>query len=205
MGSKRSTRRYLEAGEVLKTSGFDGYWGCAVVLTNRGRTADFDPMCHIGITSVVYQHDYSFDELDPSALSILEFDRQIRVGPNRYAPLPLETCIGIYASRMNDYTEVIGHVDPRRVFSRPLRFDFEEGSSDWWPLCGPVSESLGNEAVITWRRAHDREAWEREFEVHHQSTEDLELRLAEKGRQQRRNRKGRPSTSSETDDPSGRR
>ena len=203
MGSKRSARRHLDAGDVLKTSGFDGYWGCAVVLTNRGKTAEFDPMCHIGITAAVYHHDFSFDELDLSALSILEFDVQIRVGPHRYSWLRRETCIGIYASRMNDHTHVIGRIDPHRVYTRPLSFDVGDGSGDGWPLCGPVSDSLGNEAVISWRQTHDREEWERELAAHHQLTEDLELRLSEEAREHRLKKKARPNKSVKKDDPPG--
>ncbi|MAG34203.1 MAG: hypothetical protein CL908_25270 [Deltaproteobacteria bacterium] len=76
------------------------------------------------------------------------------------------------------------------LYSDPLTYDVGDGTGAGWPLGGPVSASLGGEAVISWRRLHDREGCEQDVAASRQSTEDLFERLREEDRERRR-RKGR--------------
>ena len=171
MATRKPTRKHMQAGDLLKTSPVEGYWGCAVVLTHRGKTEEFAPMCHIALTQLVLRHDYAFEELDVASLEVLEFDRQIRIGPNEYASLRRETCIGIYASRLNANVVLVGTADPGQIYPAAPSWDVGDGTGNGWPLCGPVSASLGSEAVIAWRRVHDRVQWEADVAASRKATE----------------------------------
>ena len=163
---------------ALKTHPFDGYWGCAIVLTTRGRKERFDPMCHIGITTAVFTHDYQFGELDTSRLEILTSDVQIRAGPHQHIHGPQETCIGIYASKVNSYVNVIGRTEALCVYPHRLTYRVGDGANGGWPFCGPVRASLGYEAVHEWRSVHDWASAGRRFiAAAEKSTEEMfELR-----------------------------
>ena len=183
MARRTPRRRLLEVGDVLKTHPFDGYWGCALVLTARDKTAQFDPMCHIGVTSTVFTHDYEFNEIRPRDLEIVQFDREARVEPNDYRPLRHESCIGIYSRRITPAVRVIGNIDVSHVAPGPLTFEVGSGSDGGWPLCGRVSVSLGYEAVHAWRAVHDRNQWLADVDAARRSHEELLLRVREAERQ----------------------
>ena len=182
----RRPKKLLEIGDVLKTNPVDGYWGCALVLSVRGKTEEFDPMCHIAVTSTVFRRDYELSDLDVPTLAILEFDRQARVGPNEYVPLRHETAIGIYARKHTDAVNVVGNIDVSFITPDPLTFDVGNGSDGGWPLCGPVEKSLGYEAVHAWRAVHDRENWLADIDAARKSHEALMERLAEERRSKRK-------------------
>src|SRR5512143_1812302 len=74
----------LRRGDVIKTHPREGYWGCAVVLTEPHAVEGLRPMCHIGITPLVFDHEYAWAEIEGRELSILEFDREVRIAPNNY-------------------------------------------------------------------------------------------------------------------------
>ncbi|MCU1288047.1 MAG: hypothetical protein JWN60_276, partial [Acidobacteria bacterium] len=48
-------KKLLQKGDVIKTNPREGFWGCAVVISEREKTKERDPMCHIAITQVVFQ------------------------------------------------------------------------------------------------------------------------------------------------------
>lgn len=173
------SRALLEIGDVIKTHPVDGYWGCAVVLTQREATEQFDPMCHIGITSTVLRNDFAFEDLDTSRFTILTMERRVRIDAETSATRR-ETCIGIY-SRKRSPLPVLGQIDPTSVFSEPLEFIAGNGADGGWPFCGGVTKSLGNEAVHEWRAKHDAEACEREIAEASASFEDI-LRREKHGR-----------------------
>ena len=89
------------------------------MLTSREKTVDFNPMCHIGIMTSVFTHEYRFEELDLPRLQILRFEREARVGPAEYRTLRLETCIGVYARRVTPTVTVIGNVEPTGLYDEP--------------------------------------------------------------------------------------
>ena len=89
---------HFAVGDVIKTHPRDGFWGCAVVLS-LGGIEGLDPLCHIGVTPVVFRHDYAWDELDATSLSILVVDRSVRMAPDTYGTRPRVTCIGIYTTK----------------------------------------------------------------------------------------------------------
>lgn len=188
MKSKTPKAKLLAVGDVLKTNPTEGYWGCAIVLTARDKIDRFDPMCHIGITTTIFRHDYDFRELDLSSLQILEFDRQIRVAPGTYAALRRETCIGIYSRKLNPSAVVIGSIDISSLAPRSLEFVVGNGADGGWPLCGPVKAHLGSEAVASWRSRHDKEQWLNDLTTARTSHEQMLVRLKEQ-EQQAANRK----------------
>jgi hypothetical protein len=180
----KSKTKILSVGDVLRTNPCEGYWGCAVVLTVRDKTPEFAPMCHIGITTSVYTHEYCFEELNLLELEILRIERQIRVAPNKYKLLRKETCIGIYSRRITPPVVVIGSADPVSLFSSPLEFIAGDTTDGGWPFCGKIEQSLGNEAIHSWRAEHDRDAWLKEIAEAERSHEEMLVRLKKKGTQQ---------------------
>ena len=185
--------KLLDAGDVLSTHPDSEYWGCALVLTARGATDGFDPMCHIGITPAVFHREFAFSELDLDRLSILEFDREIRLTDGTYTHLRRETCIGIYSRRYNAHVRVIGRADVASLPLPTLTFDVGDGANGGWPLCGRVQAHLGGEAVAAWRAVHDRERWLQERDAARSRTEETFARIREDERRKRLARKARRS------------
>lgn len=188
MKKKATTPKLLVVGDVLKTHPTEGYWGCAIVLTAQDKTDRFDPMCHIAVTTTIFRHDYAFSELDISSLQVLQFDRQIRLAPDTYAPLHRQTCIGIYSRKMNQSVVVIGNTDVSFLAPKPLGFEVGEGVDGRWPLCGPVRDQLGSEAVASWRAVRDNEQWLEDVAAARMSHEQMLVRLKEREKEERQKR-----------------
>lgn len=149
---RKPKAKLLATGDVIKTHPSERFWGCAVVLNARGKTERFNPCCHIGITPLLFQRDYEWCDIAGVVLSVLEFDRGIRLTPGHYSTRH-ETCIGIYDARPHPDLPVIGRVDPSAVFSGPLDFDLIGNATEGkWPLCGRVKAHLGYEAVLVWNK-----------------------------------------------------
>ena len=178
--TKTSTNSLLSLGDVLRTHPLDGYWGCAIVLTVREKTEQFDPMCHIGITTAVFRHEYGFGEINPSNLTILQHDQEIRIAPYTYRPLGKETCIGIYSRKVTPAVAVIGSVDPSSIYPARLKFVAGDSTDGGWPFCGKIDSSLGYEAVHLWRAENDREAWLKDIAAAEKSHEEMLVRLKDK-------------------------
>ena len=190
---KRGTAsRPLRRGDVIKTHPRDGYWGCAVVLTEPWEENGGRPLCHIGITPIVMLHDYGWTEIASTELSILEFDRGIRTAPLTYVARH-ETCIGLYTSGPHPLLPIIGNVDPIRVFAKPLTFEVGDGTNGKYPLYGPIAPHLGSEAIASWMRVHDPAQWQAVVDAARESYERTSATLKEEERQKRsarRKRKG---------------
>jgi hypothetical protein len=188
---KRSTKpQSLRRGDVIKTHPRDGYWGCAVVLSEPHEQKDLHPLCHIGITPIVIRHDYGWAEIEDTELSILEFDRGIRTAPLSYRTRH-ETCIGLYTSHSHPLLPIIGSVDPARVFTAPLAFEVGDGTEGRYPLCGRIAPHLGSEAVISWMRLHDPAQWQLVVDAARESYERVSATLKEEEREKRRSRRRR--------------
>ena len=188
---KRGTAsRPLRRGDVIKTHPRDGYWGCAVVLTEPWEENGGRPLCHIGITPIVMLHDYGWTEIASTELSILEFDRGIRTAPLTYVARH-ETCIGLYTSGPHPLLPIIGSVDPIRVFAKPLTFEVGDGTNGKYPLYGPIAPHLGSEAIASWMRVHKPAQWQAVVDAARESYERMSATLKEEERQKRSARRKR--------------
>lgn len=139
------------------------------------------PLYHVGITPVVFTHEYELAELDTSQLTILKFRANMRVGPYIYAPLPEATDIGIYTAKSPKGIRVLGRVDAKAVYSKRLTRRIGDGTGSTFPLCGPLRSEIGRNAVFAWRKEHDREALEKELAM----APDFEVLEAERLAKQR--------------------
>lgn len=172
--------KLLSKGDVIKTNPFPGYWGCGIVLTDREKTNEYDPMCLIGIMDIVFTHDYLFEEINFTKLKILQSGVYLRTDLNEYKFHRKVICIGIYSRKMKIDLKIIGKLG---VFPFPLpslSFAVGDGSDGRWPMCGSVENSLGFEAVHTWRSIHDKENWEKDILKARKSHEDMLLKLKKK-------------------------
>ncbi len=141
----------LNRGDVILTNPEEGFWGIAIVLSERERTEEFLPMCHIAITPLIQQRPISMADLEASELKPLEFARGYRTVPNGPVYV-METLIGVYTRRNKPGLAVLGMVDPLRCYSGPLPFYPNYGLDLKWPICGDVTPKLGSEALVHWRR-----------------------------------------------------
>jgi hypothetical protein len=189
----RAKRTSLEIGDVIKTHPKDGFWGCAVVLNTREKCEQFNRFCLIGITPIVFRHDFTWREVADFEFSILEFVRGIRLFPGDTRSRR-ETCIGCYDARPNPELPTIGRVDASKVFAGPIGFEVGDATNGKWPLCGRIKEHLGNEAVVAWRRTHDAVQLALDVEASRRSHDALmaRLKLEERAKRDARKQKRRP-------------
>jgi hypothetical protein len=108
-------------------------------------------MCHIAITSLLFQHEVEFEELNNEILAPLVFERIFSLkGKEEFSKE--EICIGVYTRRNKVNLDVIGSIEPSLVYNGPLPFEPWNDLEVTWPLCGEPTENLGREAYITWER-----------------------------------------------------
>ncbi|HEY6019512.1 MAG TPA: hypothetical protein VIY48_06315 [Candidatus Paceibacterota bacterium] len=181
-------KKLLNKGDLIKTNPKNGYWGCAVVISEREKTDESDPMCHIAITDVIFRHDYVVGEIDTSKLRAMEFQRWIRLKPNEEYSRT-ETLIGVYSRKIKVPINIIGSIDPTGIYQGPLPFEPNHGLDVKWPLCGNVTNSLGMEAVISWRRVHDKEALEKEILAARIESDAVMAKIKEENREKRKKSK----------------
>lgn len=162
-------KKFLEAGDVIKTNPLDGYWVCSLVLSSRGKTQDFSELCHIAVTNAVFEHDFHLSEIDFSCLKI------IHRANNEEQSVP---CISVYASRIKKEIEVLGNTNVSAAYNSPLNFEIGDGAGGGWPHCGPVRKSIGFEAVHQWRILNDRKQWLVDIEVAEKSHHEMLKRLS---------------------------
>jgi hypothetical protein len=181
--------RKFNVGDIIRTHPVDGFWGCAIVLTTFPPTDDFHAMCHIGITPITIQKEFTWGDLADTKLSILELEQHVRLDAYQYRSR-IVTCIGVYANYRVPPLPVIGSIDPLTAYPLALRFEVGDGRNGTFPLCGPVRESLGMEAVIAWRRVNDKETWDAEVAHSRLEFEALETRRLADARAKRKVRRG---------------
>ena len=143
--------KLFNEGDVILTNPAEGFWGIAVVLSEREKTENFYPMCHIAITSIICKHKIECRELKIEELKPLEFERVFAL-KNVEEFSKIETCIGVYTRRNKENIEIIGSVNPKIVYDGPLPFDPWSDLEIKWPLNGEPTKLLGREAYITWKR-----------------------------------------------------
>jgi hypothetical protein len=171
----------LNKGDIILTNPKEGFWGIAVVLTEAEKTDNFDPMCHIAVTPLVFKHRITINEIDVKTLSVLEFERGVRLKPDQEYSRK-ETSIGIYSRKIKSLVETIGNIDASFIFNGLLSFTHDNRRKINWPLCGNVSQSLGYEAVIAWRRVNDSAAFEAEVIEAERSHDAMMQRFKEEDR-----------------------
>jgi len=176
----------LEIGSVIRTNPSEGFWGCAVVLSSYDGTAERYPVCHIGVTDFISTKIYDAAELDFSGIKILTYEPNLRVAPYEYVKMPPRTCIGIYTVTTATSVDVIKKIDPTEIYDRPLNMEIGDGTDGTYPLCGPVPDYLGQEAVVAWRRVHDRERLAEEQRESSERFEVFEQKRLEEARRKRK-------------------
>lgn len=149
-------KKDIEKGDLLKSNPFEGFWVCSVVLSYQPKSDEFNAMSHVAITNAVFDHDFEFSEVDIDKLKIIH---------SRNNEDSLVPCIEIHASKLVKNIEVIGQVATEAYYSYPLQFQIGNGADGGWPQCGPLTKSLGYQAVHKWRSVNDREAWLRDIEA----------------------------------------
>lgn len=186
-------KKILNKGDVIRTNPKQGCWGIAIVLSERDKTPEFHPMCHIAITPLIFEHEVTFDELKIEELNPLEFERGVRLKPGEEYSRR-ETLIGVYTRKNKTALDVIGRIDPSLVYDGPLPFSPDYGLEITWPLCGEISNHLGAEAVVVWRRIHDAKALKIEVQEANKSHDELMAKLKQEEREKRKNAKLKKNT-----------
>jgi hypothetical protein len=174
----------LKPGDVIRTNPQEGYWGCAVVLDRIILNPPFNSeVCHIATTCVVRKNEFTLEEVDSSELEVLEFEKH-------YSPVrdslyvKTELCIQKYPLVAKHAVELIGSIDPVKIYNGPLSADIG-GHPGGFPLQNRIDKYLGNEAVITWRRKYDKDAWDAFVAVQDAAYFDQEEERLRKNREAR--------------------
>lgn len=180
----------LKPGDVIRTHPERGYWGCAVVLSARDSTSEFHPMCHIGTTTLIKPRKYAWKNIAPLDLEIANLSYNVRVAANEWhTTREARLCVGIYALKSADKLDIIGHIDPKTVYPPDLTFEVGDGTSGSFPLCGPIPDYLGHEAVIIWRQKHDAARLDQEIRRSREAFEAYEAQRLSKARRARNARR----------------
>lgn len=116
-------------------------------------------MCHITITSLIFQREVEFSELNLDDLVPLEFEREYAFEKQKKKPEPFsktEICIGVYTRNNKADFKVIGNIAPEKVYNGDLPFEPLYDSKVAFPICGHAEKFwLGREAFIAWQRKND--------------------------------------------------
>lgn len=177
-------------GDVLQTEPQPGFWGCAVVLSATPGTAELNPSFHVAVTPVIYRHAFLPSEIDMAGLSVLVASRSVRVAPNEYMERAAQPCIGVYTAKSRGDVRVLGTVNPLSVWPTPLGPGTGNGTDGAFPLCGPLTRTIGWEAVVAWRRIHDAVALAEEVLQGRQRFESFEQERLAQQRESRTSRSG---------------
>ena len=141
--------KLFNKGDVILTNPENGYYGIAIVLSEKEKTPESYPRCHIAITPLIFNYDVEFSDLKLEDLRPFEFERKYTLeGTEEF--YKKEITIGVYTSRNKLNFKVIGNVNPEIVYNGPLPFEPLYDLNIKWPLYGDPNEYLGREAYIQW-------------------------------------------------------
>ena len=141
-------------GDIIRTNPEKGFYGIAIVLDD-GTKMELSlgrwsyPMCHIAITSLLYQFEVNMNDIDITALKPMTFSTYFEREDGMKIPWHDKLCVDIYTTRNKANLPVIGNVDPTPICNSPLPFQVSENG---FHLCGDVDIFLGREAYISWCR-----------------------------------------------------
>jgi len=159
-------KKEITKGDLLKSNPLEGYWVCSIVLSFQPKNDNNNAMSHVAITNAVFDHDFHIDQINVDALRIIHTQNN----ENSIAP-----CIQINTSKLMKEIEVIGQLDVEPFYPHDLNFQIGNGSDGGWPQCGPLTKSLGYQAVHQWREVNERKAWLQDIaEAEKSHTEMLE-------------------------------
>ena len=177
-------------GTVLRTHPRRGFWGCAIVLSACDETAEMHAKSHIAITTYISKRKYAWKNVDQTKLQIVSDTPEVRVGPDDYRrAAQAQTCIGIYTLKKTTPLDVVGTIDPQQIYSEPLTFEVGPGTNGTFPLCGPITENLGWQAAVAFRKVHDSENFQRDSNKSRARFEKAELKRLKDARAKRKTRK----------------
>lgn len=161
-------KKNIGKGDLLKSNPLEGGWTCSIVLSYQPKTEDFNARSHVATTNVVFEHDFDLSEVDIGNLKIIH--------TKNYED-HLVPCIGIHASKLVKGIAIIGQLNAELYYPHSLEFQIGNGSDGGWPQCGPLTQSLGYQAVHQWRAVNDREAWLNEIAAAEKSHAEMLERL----------------------------
>ncbi|MCB6435846.1 hypothetical protein [Thomasclavelia ramosa] len=157
MTSKKN--KPFRKGDIIRTNPEKGFYGIAIVLDDGVKTELSPgrwsyPLCHIAITSLLFDYEISIDEINITDLKPMYFVTYFKRNDGEKIPWRNKVCIDIYTTRNKANLPIIGNIDISSVWDGELSFIV---SQDGFHSCGDVSNSLGREAYIAWCRKNNIE------------------------------------------------
>jgi len=143
--------KLFNKGDIIQTNPENGYYGIAVVLSEKEKTVESHPKCHIAISPIIFDKEIKFEDLDLSQIKPFNYGRIYSL-ENQEEFVKYEITIGVYTRRNKHNFKIIGKIDPNLVYDGPLPFEPYINLKITWPLCGDANELLGREAYINWKR-----------------------------------------------------
>ena len=146
--------KLLKKGDIIRTNPHEAFWGIAVVLSEKEKTPERHPMCHIAITPLIFQHKVILEEINIYDLKPLVVERIFSFkGKQEFSRN--EICIGVYTRRYKADFEIIGSIDSTIIYDGPLPFEPFSELEIKWPLCGVPTNDLGRDAYFNWKRENE--------------------------------------------------
>lgn len=157
MKQKKKNAPLFTKGDVILTSPEKGYYGIAVVLDDGCITCDWQsgknpkPVCHIAITPLIFDHIVTLEDIDPSTLKPLLYERRfaLKGRPEAYRK---ELLVHIFLTENVCNLPILGKVDPLIVFQGDLLWNSPGGDIGIFHLYGPINDSFGREAYLAWKQ-----------------------------------------------------
>ncbi|MEI7510524.1 MAG: hypothetical protein WCJ62_13795 [Flavobacterium sp.] len=141
-----SKQKIFSRGNVILTNLSNGYFGIAVVLSEREKTSEFLAKCHIAITPLLSEKEIKFEEIDLKYLK--PFYKTVNYNLKNIPEFSTqELTIGVYNRRNKMNLKIIGNIDPNLVYEGPLPFEPFYDLEIKWPIYGDFEESSANAAL----------------------------------------------------------
>ena len=161
-------KKDIVKGDILKSNPLEGYWVCSLVLSFQPKGEEFTALSHVAITNAVFNYDFEMSDIDTNKLNIIY---------TKNSDGNLVPCIEIHTTKLPKEIQTVGHLNTNSYYPHSLEFQIGSGSDGGWPLCGPLSKSLGYQSVHQWRSANDRVAWLNDISEAAKSHEEMLERL----------------------------
>ena len=115
-------QKIFNRGNVILTNLSNGYFGIAVVLSDREKTSDHFAKCHIAITPILSEKEINFEDIE--LIYLRPFNMTVNYNLKNIAEFSTqELTIGVYNRKNKMNLKIIGNINPNLVYDGPLPFE----------------------------------------------------------------------------------
>ena len=132
-------QKIFNRGNVILTNLSNGYFGIAVVLSDREKTSDHFAKCHIAITPILSEKEINFEDIE--LIYLRPFNMTVNYNLKNIAEFSTqELTIGVYNRKNKMNLKIIGNINPNLVYDGPLPFEPFYDLEIKWPVYGDFEQ-----------------------------------------------------------------